>query len=146
MMTRDQREAAYAAVGVLRRTGNHGHADAVSQALADLYDYQVMPQPLMEWTQRAASMASEVGPGVLAVGSDGVVLGAPTEETYVYWVVYAYRELTAGQQSLAACRVPRSSPILSCDDRMQVARKIASDTGRNVVLISAELTREGVEL
>lgn len=48
MMTREQREAAYAAVGILRRQVSDRYADAVSQALADVHEYEAAkPSPLV---------------------------------------------------------------------------------------------------
>lgn len=41
MMTKEQRETAYQAIAILRRQVGDTHADAVSQALADLHDYEV---------------------------------------------------------------------------------------------------------
>lgn len=140
MMTRHQREDAYAAVGILRNRGWTGCAEAVSQALADLHEYQVSPAPLLP----ISTWHVPVQPDPEDVKANPDAPSAP--EVYTYWVVYAYRSSVSGAQELGACRHERSTPLLSCEDRMNVAMKISADTGRLVVFVSAELTQEGVEL
>lgn len=137
MMTRHQREDAYAAVGVLRRAGQSSAADAISQALADLHEYQV--GQATQWLAEAVATSDAD-----AVKADPDAPSAP--EVYTYWVVYTYREMSSGTQVLGACRHERSTPVLTCEDRYSVAHKIANDMGCNVVVISTELMANEVEL
>lgn len=113
MMTRQQREAAYAAVQLLRTHVGARYADAMSQALSDLHEYETGQRALTEYAKvngewRGQSTSSE-------------------PEIYTYWIGTSYVKNNVTFQ--CGVEVRRTTPILTREDVLMQADLIAADQG-----------------